>query len=288
MPKVANITDWLEQGCHAKLTGRELYAKQDLFSIYVHRSPGAPGALRESIFHGRDIEDRCAFCACFLECLCLRACSCKYAGNARACQRTATSSAPRMPSPYCPTLPFDGFCTCPSQAKCRIQGVFAQPALVEAHRRLLAAALQDERNSMFVLVSESCIPLYHPALFWAQLQSESHISRMGDGMFGGYRWAPEMATELLQPGHFRKNAQWSSLTRMHAQLAAYDEHVWPQFQAFCRTLVCFYFCAPAPGSWHRRPCALVDRGCLCRHSVRAIHLTWATSASPMSTTCRRS
>ena len=126
-------------------------------------------------------------------------------------------------------------------AECRIQGVFAQPSLVDAHRRLLAAALKDERNSMFVLGSESCIPLYHPALFWTQRQSESHLSRMGDGLFGVSRWSPKMATKQLLPGHFRKNAHWSSLTRMHAMIAAYDEHVWPQFKAFCRTLV--RFCA---------------------------------------------
>jgi hypothetical protein len=115
--------------------------------------------------------------------------------------------------------------------------VFAQPSLVEAHRLLLRAALKDPANAMFVLASESCIPLYHPALFWTQLMSEMHISRMSDGMFGVHRWSAKMATDLFKPGHFRKGSQFSSLTRMHAQIVAYDEHVWPQFQAFCRTQV---------------------------------------------------
>lgn len=115
--------------------------------------------------------------------------------------------------------------------------MFAQPSLVDAHRRLLRAALADEANTMFALMSESCMPLYHPALFWAQLISEAHMTRMSDGMFGVHRWSAKMATDRLKPGHFRKGSQWASLTRMHAKLAAYDEHVWRQFEQFCRTAV---------------------------------------------------
>ena len=115
--------------------------------------------------------------------------------------------------------------------------MFAQPSLVLAHRVLLAEALKDGANTMFALVSESCVPLYHPALFWAQLIAESHVSRMSDGMFGVHRWSPKMATEHFKPGHFRKGSQFSSLTRMHAQYVAYDEHVWTQFHAYCKTQV---------------------------------------------------
>jgi hypothetical protein len=37
-----------------------VYQQQDLFSIYLHRTPGAPDFHPDSLFHGRDIEDRCA------------------------------------------------------------------------------------------------------------------------------------------------------------------------------------------------------------------------------------
>ena len=30
---------------------------------------------------------------------------------------------------------------------------------------------------MFLLVSEVCVPLHHPALMWSQLMAESHVSR---------------------------------------------------------------------------------------------------------------
>ena len=45
-------------------------------------------------------------------------------------------------------------------------------SLVEASRLLLAAALQETLNQRFVLVSESCIPLYPPTTVWQQLLSE--------------------------------------------------------------------------------------------------------------------
>lgn len=130
--------------------------------------------------------------------------------------------------------------------ECRIDTQYAEPTLVAAHRALLAAALQDPRNTMFVLLSESCAPIYHPAVVWAQLISESHISRVGQGMYNGWRWHGYMHTDHLWGQHFRKSSQWSSLTRMHALLAIHDEHVWPQFAQFCRTLVrrCRGWCIP--------------------------------------------
>lgn len=43
---------------------------------------------------------------------------------------------------------------------------------MEAERRLLAAALRNPLNQRFVLLSESCIPLYPPGLVWLQLLAE--------------------------------------------------------------------------------------------------------------------
>ena len=47
----------------------------------------------------------------------------------------------------------------------------------EAERLLLAAALADAGNQRFVLVSETCIPLYPAPVVWAQLLGEP-LSRM--------------------------------------------------------------------------------------------------------------
>ena len=61
-PTITNTSAWLEAGCSAGLTGEQLYALQDLFTIYVHRSPVAPPAPKGSLFHGRDIAKRYAAC----------------------------------------------------------------------------------------------------------------------------------------------------------------------------------------------------------------------------------
>lgn len=82
------------------------------------------------------------------------------------------------------------------------------------------------------------MPIRHPALFWAQLISESHLSRVAQGQTAMRRWHNQMATEYVTKETFRKSAHWSGLNRMHAMLAAYDEHVWPRFEWFCHSRVC--------------------------------------------------
>lgn len=56
---ITNTTEWLQQQLDTHLTPRELYEKQELFSIYVHGKPGYTYRDRDSIFFGRDIKDRC-------------------------------------------------------------------------------------------------------------------------------------------------------------------------------------------------------------------------------------
>ena len=58
-PVIANVTGWLQENCGAKMTPRQHYELQDLFSVYVHRMPGFKGADETSLFHNRDIENRC-------------------------------------------------------------------------------------------------------------------------------------------------------------------------------------------------------------------------------------
>ena len=58
-PVINNVTAWLQDGCQANLTGRQLYLQQDLFTIWVHRSPGEPGSDEDSIFYRREIPERC-------------------------------------------------------------------------------------------------------------------------------------------------------------------------------------------------------------------------------------
>ena len=61
---------------------------------------------------------------------------------------------------------------------CRVAATWGDSSLVHAFRNLLKAALEDPRNTKFVHVSESCVPLRHPAVLWSQHVAESHISRV--------------------------------------------------------------------------------------------------------------
>ena len=60
MQPIINTTQWLQSTLRTRLTPRQLYERQDLFSIYVHRTPGYRERVASSIFYGRDVEGRCA------------------------------------------------------------------------------------------------------------------------------------------------------------------------------------------------------------------------------------
>lgn len=167
-----DMADWLPDGCASTMTGSQLYAQQDLFSIYVHRSVLTQPFPDQSVFSGRVIPER-------------------------------TSTA------------------------------YASPSLVTAMRLLLRAALSNHRNDKFVLLSESCLPLYHPALLWTQLIAERDSRTLLHSRAA--RWLDVMATDHMQQEHFKKASQWIALTRRHAIIVAYDNHVYPVMTAYCRT-----------------------------------------------------
>ena len=190
-PRISNTTSWLSEGCHAPRTGRELYEAQKFFTIYVHRSPGVAGSPPDSIFHGRDIPDRCSsslYPMCLTDRLHCNTCM-------HNCSDPAASTALCRSRLYAALHSWHHERSRLWRA-CRIQGGFAQPSLVAAHRKLLRAALEEPSNTMFVLLSESCVPLYHPALFWTQLMTEAHLSRVDVGRYSEHRWNSIMETEV--------------------------------------------------------------------------------------------
>ena len=69
-----------------------------------------------------------------------------------------------------PALPSDQFAE--FYVRSSIATEWGQPTLIMAERLLLQKALQDRDNQRFVLMSESCIPLYSPQLIYQQLIGE--------------------------------------------------------------------------------------------------------------------
>ena len=59
---------------------------------------------------------------------------------------------------------------CHTTESCMLRLLLLQ---MEAERRLLIAALEDAANQRFVLLSETCVPLFPPASVWLQLMHES-------------------------------------------------------------------------------------------------------------------
>lgn len=113
----------------------------------------------------------------------------------------------------------------------RVATLFASATLVVASRHLLRAALASPRNAVFVLLSESCFPLYHPGVMWAQHMSEAHTSRVSQK--SSPRWTPLMETDLFGLEHAKKSNQWFTLSRAHAAIVAEDSYVFDIVQAYC-------------------------------------------------------
>ncbi|GAB4813874.1 hypothetical protein N2152v2_000920 [Parachlorella kessleri] len=150
------------------------------------------------------------------------------------------------------------------QIRDRVQVAWGQYTVAEAERRLLKAALQDPRNQRFVLLSESCAPLYPPHVIYLQLLSEAR-SRLNACLEPGKladRWTPA----LHRPGYltfytWRKASQWKALNREHAQLVAGDDQLWRIFQQECYSYVPGKVLLPPYLAHLWRP-ELPDRNCI--------------------------
>jgi hypothetical protein len=111
-------------------------------------------------------------------------------------------------------------------------------SLVDAARALLAAALTNPRAQKFVLLSESDLPLYHPAALHAQLAGEprSRVNACNASAWARdeYRFRPDMAAAGLAWPTWRKSWQWWALARRHAAAVVDDAVVDAAFRATCR------------------------------------------------------
>ncbi|XP_062201922.1 glycosyltransferase BC10-like [Phragmites australis] len=108
--------------------------------------------------------------------------------------------------------------------------------MCDAERRLLANALLDAGNERFVLVSESCVPLYGFPVVYHYL-TRSHHSFVGafddPGPHGRGRYRAGLAPEV-RPDQWRKGAQWFELDRALAVDVVADGRYYPKFREHCR------------------------------------------------------
>ena len=109
-------------------------------------------------------------------------------------------------------------------------------SMCDAERRLLANALLDISNEWFILLSESCIPLYSfSAIYHYVMKSKySFIGAFDDpGPYGRGRYNENMAP-LVNITEWRKGSQWFEINRKLAINIVEDTTFYPKFEQFCR------------------------------------------------------
>jgi len=101
-------------------------------------------------------------------------------------------------------------------------------------RRLLAVALGDPRNTRFVFLSESCIPIYDFGYTRNYLLStyRSFVRGVAPGAPGQSRWSTKYLP-LVPREHWRKGSKWVVLTRRAASLVVRDTEYYPLFRKLC-------------------------------------------------------
>lgn len=124
---------------------------------------------------------------------------------------------------------------------------WGDPSLTSAERRLLRRALLDPGNGFFVLLSESCIPLFNFSHTYAYIARSRHsfVASVDDPSDIGrptyYRWreggARENVSDLwpaVREEQWRKGDAWFELDRQLAAAVAAEARYWPRFVAHHR------------------------------------------------------
>ncbi|MED6124396.1 hypothetical protein PIB30_058539 [Stylosanthes scabra] len=109
-------------------------------------------------------------------------------------------------------------------------------ALADAERRLLANALLDFSNERFVLLSESCIPVYNfPTVYRYLIDSfHSFVESYDDpSRYGRGRYSRSMLPDI-QLRHWRKGSQWFELSRVLAVYIVSDTRYYTLFRKYCK------------------------------------------------------
>ncbi|KAK2393001.1 hypothetical protein P8452_15100 [Trifolium repens] len=108
--------------------------------------------------------------------------------------------------------------------------------LADAERRLLANALLDFSNERFVLLSESCIPVYNFPTVYRYLIDSAHsfVESYDDpSRYGRGRYSRNMLPDI-QLKHWRKGSQWFELNRALAVYIVSDTQYFSLFRKYCK------------------------------------------------------
>lgn len=119
----------------------------------------------------------------------------------------------------------------------RVKVAWGTSSMMYAMRELIWFAFQDPRNTRFVLLSESDVPIYGPLPFYHELMAETK-SRVDTTTLlnrDTYRWHFRFmcADPPLLERDWRKSSQWFTMIREHAELVLRDVSMYRAFERFC-------------------------------------------------------
>ncbi|KAG2300965.1 hypothetical protein Bca52824_037437 [Brassica carinata] len=107
-----------------------------------------------------------------------------------------------------------------------IKVIWGESSMIAAERLLLAAALDDHSNQRFVLLSDSCVPLYDFGYIYRYLIS-SPRSFVDSFIHTKERRYSMNMSSVIPEEKWRKGSQWISVIRSHAELIVNDRIVFP-------------------------------------------------------------
>lgn len=108
--------------------------------------------------------------------------------------------------------------------------------MVDAERRLLANALLDLSNARFVLLSETCIPLFNFTTVYSYLVNSKHsfLSSFDDPKSTGRGRYNKRMWPTVTLSDWRKGSQWFEVHRKLALEIVSDHIYYPSFKEHCR------------------------------------------------------
>ncbi|XP_057544846.1 glycosyltransferase BC10-like [Amaranthus tricolor] len=116
-----------------------------------------------------------------------------------------------------------------------IQVAWGESSMIAAERLLLDAALEDPSNQRFVLLSDSCVPLYNFSYIYHYVMGSprSFVDSFLDKKEKEPRYNSKMSP-VIKHDKWRKGSQWFTLIRRHAEVVVDDELVFPIFRKYCK------------------------------------------------------
>ncbi|CAN8305418.1 unnamed protein product [Cochlearia groenlandica] len=114
-----------------------------------------------------------------------------------------------------------------------IKVIWGESSMIAAERLLLSSALEDISNQRFLLLSDSCVPLYEFGYIYRYIIS-SPRSFVDSFVHTTETRYSEKMSPVIPEEKWRKGSQWVSLIRSHAEVIVNDDIVFPVFEKLCK------------------------------------------------------